>query len=139
MCLTITIEPFQANAGGLSAIASSMPAALLRFDHERRSWLGRQGPRLRVGCACELLAESADWNAPTHDMTPDAASRLAATLAWITSHYRAPLAVEVVWDGDGIEVEEQVDATALAELARTSRLGTRTRYVVRDYSGPVSA
>ncbi len=73
-------------------------------------------------------------------MTPDAASRLAETLAWMTSHYRSPLAVEVLWDGDGIEVEEHVDATALAELARTNRLGTRTRYLMRgDHNGPVSA
>ncbi len=41
MCLTITIEPFQANAGGLSAIASSMPAALLRFEYNIvRGWAG---------------------------------------------------------------------------------------------------
>ncbi len=97
-------------------------------------------PRLRLACACELLSASADWNGPTHDMTPDAASRLAETLAWMTSHYRAPLPVEVVWDGDGIEVEEQVDATALVELARTNRLGTRTRYLTRsDHDGPVNA
>ncbi len=53
---------------------------MLRFDYERRSWRAARAAARRA-CACELLSESADWNGPTHDTTPDAASRLAETLA----------------------------------------------------------
>lgn len=63
-------------------------------------------------------------------MTPEAANRIAETLTWLTARYLEPLAVEVVWDGDAVENEESVTAAELVALARSSRLGGRTRYVV---------
>lgn len=56
---------------------------------------------------------------------------MAETLTWLTTRYPAPLAVEVGWDGEATEAEEAVVVAAaeLATLARTSRLGTKTRYL----------
>lgn len=80
---------------------------------------------------CELLADTADWDAATWDMTPEAADRLAQTLAWVIGQVGEPIAVQALWEGEKPEREVATTPTELTELARQSRLGTKTRYLVR--------
>jgi hypothetical protein len=76
------------------------------------------------------LSDDADWNAETWSMRPDVLDRLARTLEALAAYGPRELIVEALWMTDAATSTVRVTPRELADLARSSKLGTRTRYVV---------
>lgn len=94
---------------------------------------GRRPRRHAVGCACSLLSDDADWNADSWAMRPEILDRLAETIRVLVEEGPARLTIEALWIGEAPQQTTETTAAELVTLARSSRLGTRTRYeVVRD-------
>jgi hypothetical protein len=81
--------------------------------------------------ACDLLADSADWNAETWDMPAETAHALSATLGALLSAIGTETTVEVLWEGDGVSRTESVPLDDFLDTVSASRLGTSTRYQVK--------
>ena len=82
------------------------------------------------GCACSLLNDDADWDAETWSMRSEVLDRLAATLETLAMRGPQGLVVEALWQGETAEKTVSVTPSELAEIAKSSGLGTRTRYTV---------
>jgi hypothetical protein len=82
------------------------------------------------GCACSLLTDDADWDAEVWAMRPEVLDPLAVTIERLIDAAPEGLIVEALWIGDVPERTITVIAAELGELARTSRLGTHTRYEI---------
>ncbi|HEX5647668.1 MAG TPA: hypothetical protein VFX56_11915 [Nitrospira sp.] len=63
-------------------------------------------------------------------MRPDVLNRLAAALEILATRSPEGLVVEALWIGETAKSTISVTPSELAELAKSSRLGTRTRYAV---------
>jgi hypothetical protein len=81
-------------------------------------------------CACSLLADSANCNAPTWDIDLRARDKLVETIAILAAHLPRPFSIEAIWDGDPVDREHEVTADALVTLVADDALGTRDRYVM---------
>lgn len=137
MCLVIWVKTDAADRDTLAAAARKASAAGLRVEMESRSWWpwARRAPALATitedgGCACGLLSDDADWNADTWLMRPEILEPLARTLQILADEGPATLFLEALWAGDAPLETARVTVTELVMLARSSRLGTRTRYEV---------
>jgi hypothetical protein len=86
------------------------------------------------GCACSLLSDDADWNAETWAMRPQVLERLAQTLEILSLRGPKELLFEALWVGDAVQEIVQVTPTQLGQLARSSKLGTHTRYAISHES-----
>jgi hypothetical protein len=143
MCLLIEAISPAADRAVLEAAAVAASSVGLRVDvgHASRwSWAKSKPVRATIsedgGCACSLLSDEADWNADTWSMRPDVLDRLAATLEILAMRGPQGLIVEALWVGEVPKNTVSVTPGELAEVARSSRLGTRTRYaVVADKAG----
>jgi hypothetical protein len=132
MCLTLTVRVPEAARDALAAAVATLPASAVSVAppptgaHARRwPWSRPVAPEARAGCACDLLADDADWNAPTWAMHATGRAALAATLGALAGV--APGAVvEVLWAGDAVEREMAVTPAELVELAQASALGRGT-------------
>ena len=105
----------------------------VELEHSLRCRWARDRPARAVisedgGCACSLLSDQADWNADVWSMRPDILDRLGRTLQVLADNGPATLSVEALWVGEVPRETITVTAAELAVLARSSRLGTRTRY-----------
>ncbi len=83
------------------------------------------------GCACSLLSDSADWDADTWSMRPEVCDRLAATLTVLATRGPRDLFVEALWAGDTARETVAVTPRELAEIAKSGKLRTHTRYAVK--------
>jgi hypothetical protein len=137
MCLILTVQAPETARPALEAAARSLPPGALRLHVEsisRRPW-GRttivQGSICEEGgCACSLLTDDADWDAPFWSMRPEALDPLAQTLEAVGAAAPEGFTVAALWAGDAPSQEQYVSLEGLIALARAGRLGTRTRYRV---------
>lgn len=143
MCLVLSVAAPASEREELEDAARKAAAAGLRVEMEHPSrwpW-ARQSPARAVvsekgGCACSLLGDEADWNADAWAMRPEILEQLAQTLQILADEGPPNLSVEALWVGEAPSETARVTPSELAELARSSRLGTRTRYeLARSLTG----
>jgi hypothetical protein len=115
--------------------AREAAAAGLRVEVEhpvRWPWACKTAVRATIsengGCACSLLSDAADWDADFWATRPEILDQLARTLQIIVDEGPPRLTAEALWIGETPRQTSRVTAAELIELARSSRLGTKTRY-----------
>ena len=146
MCLEIRVEVPDSERSSLEAAANAASSSglVVTLAHAPRwPWARQRKARAYVSdgtaCACSLLTDQADWNAEVWDMRPEVLEPLARCLATLAEQSQARLTVQAAWVGEEALHEVQLGPTEFADLARTSRLGTRTRYVVERRGGPTKS
>jgi len=135
MCLILTVAAPAGERESLEDAARKAAAVGLRVEMEhppRWPW-ARQTPARAViseggGCACSLLSDQADWDADTWAMRPEILEQLARTLQILGEDGPPNLSVQALWVGETPGETVRVTTATLVTLARSSRLGTRTRY-----------
>jgi hypothetical protein len=128
MCLTIRLEP-DIGEDRLRQLSESPAAQSLGWRFEQPSRLGRHGARL-VLHGCDLLAEDADWAAPTWSMRPGESDRLADSIASLLRQAENTGAIAALWEGERAGDDLRVSTASFVELVRRSAMGTHTRYLV---------
>jgi hypothetical protein len=88
-------------------------------------------------CACSLLADDAEWDAPTWQMLPEVLPKLAMTLACVAEHAPEGFTLDVLWAGERVKEEVSVSPDELCALARSGQLAQRTRYRVQRVGSAV--
>jgi hypothetical protein len=134
MCLTIRAELTAVDDGALRAIAAAAPRMDVRFAYESAGGLFHHHGAPLTLHGCELLADSADWNAPTWDMTADGIRDLDAAFTFVLDHAPDGITTEALWEGDSPEMTTTIARDAFLELVRSGRLGTKAKYIVRPSS-----
>jgi hypothetical protein len=138
MCLTISLElPMMARqeAERLASQRSSSEKLEIHFEGTA-SFFGRGNPLLSIseageGCACSMLTDEADWNAPAWDIQSTLLLPLADSLAYISERAANGLILEALWAGDKPEKNLELSPDELLSIVRENRVGTKTRYIVR--------
>ena len=138
MCLTITIElPMMSKDKARRLAGQNRPSGNvgLRFE-DRASLAGRGNPRLSLseageGCACSMLADDADWDAPAWDIRPAVLPSLANTIRFISERAPNGFILEALWAGDKAGENLELSLDELLNLVRANRIGARARYNVR--------
>jgi hypothetical protein len=135
MCLMLVASTEAPAREKLADAARKASATALRVEMEhapRWPWARETPARATIseegGCACSLLSDDADWNADAWVMRPEILEQLARTLEILSDEGPPNLFVEALWLGEAPSVTTSVTRSELVELARSSRLGTRTRY-----------
>ena len=100
------------------------------------SLFGRGNPRLSIseageGCACSMLTDGADWNAPAWDIRPALLPHLANALALISGRAPNGFILEALWAGDKPQESHESSLEELMNIVRANRIGTKARYIVR--------
>ena len=117
MCLTVTLRTREVAPRARSV--SDLFASLRR----RRNLLNVH--------ACDMLADSAHWNAATWDFTPDGSTRLAEMVDAVFANAAGDLELTATWGGDPTQVDRDVTREQVLDLIRTSQLETRAAYRIR--------
>jgi hypothetical protein len=78
-----------------------------------------------------ILADDADWDAPTWAMRAELLPNLEVTLRSLCEHIPEGFGFVAAWVGDRIDREVDVSCNQLIEIVRSSGLNGRTRYRVR--------
>jgi hypothetical protein len=135
MCLTLSVElPMKKSEAEL--IVSRYNSINLDFHFDgTTSFLGRGNPRLSIsekgeGCACSMLTDEADWNAPTWDIRKEVLSDLALALLFISEQASSGYTFEAIWAGDKPERNLEVSLNELLEIVQKNQIGTKSRYIV---------
>lgn len=133
----LTVTAASAERDELDSAVRKAAAAGLRLELEHLSrwrWARERPARVVVsetgGCACSLLSDDADWGADTWAMRPEFLEPLARTLEFLAEAGPDTLAVEALWIGEAPRETVRVTSEELVALARSSGLGTRTRYEI---------
>ncbi len=137
MCLELTLHLpalFPADADALESACTGPDRLAVRVRKPRlfnrsatvTALVGEDGT-----CACSLLADDAEWDAPTWRMRPEVLPRLKATLACVTEHAPEGFTLDVLWAGERVSEEVRVSPDELCALARSGQLAQRTRYRVQ--------
>lgn len=113
----------QASAAGLHVTVEHPPKWPWARETPARATISEDG-----ACACSLLSDDADWNATCWSMRPDALDRLAQTLQILVDEGPRRLTIEALWIGETPRDTRRLTRAEFVQLARSSRLGTRTRY-----------
>ncbi|MGB7922362.1 MAG: hypothetical protein WCF57_03880 [Pyrinomonadaceae bacterium] len=100
------------------------------------SLLGRGHPHLSISekgesCACSMLTDEANWNAPTWDIRKEVLPELALALLFISERASNGYTFEAIWAGDKPEKNLEVSLNEMIEIAQKNRIGTKARYIVR--------
>jgi hypothetical protein len=82
------------------------------------------------GCACSMLHDDADWDAPAWRMRPELLPQLASTLAKNREHSSEPFTFQALWVGDDVYHEPQLSVDELRGIIESDQIGTDTRYTV---------
>jgi hypothetical protein len=137
MCLMLVATTEAPEREKLAGAARKASATALRVEMEhppRWPWARETPARATIseegGCACSLLSDDADWNADDWAMRPEILEQLARTLQILTDEGPPNLFVEALSLGEAPSEMARVTRSELVELARSSRLGTRTRYEI---------
>jgi hypothetical protein len=135
MCLMLIATAKAAEREKLEQAARQASASGLRIEREhlpRWPWAGERPARATIsekdGCACSLLSDDADWHADFWAMRPEILERLATTLQVLIDEGPTHLTFEALWNGESALETVRVTEAELVQLARTSRLGTRSTY-----------
>jgi hypothetical protein len=135
MCLTLSVElPTERSEAELIASRYHSLNLDLHFDGTT-SFLGRGNPRLSIsekgeGCACSMLTDETDWNAPTWDIRPELLPYLALTLLFISEQALSGYTFEAIWGGDKWERSHEVSLNEMLEIVQKNQIGTKERYIV---------
>lgn len=129
MCLTIRLVPVNNNGDQLRAHSEGVQARALGWRFEGRSRLAKHAARMTLH-ACDLLADDADWDAPTWSMPREAAEQLAESFEALLDRLDGAVTVEALWDGESPTNEESIGRTQFVDLVRRGSLATRTRYLL---------
>lgn len=129
MCVTIRLEPTPDMERRLRELSKSDRARALGWRFEGQSRLWRHGARMTLH-ACELLADDADWDAPTWSMSSTAAEQLAESFEALLDGLDGDVAVEALAEGDRPTDEKSIGRPQFVDLVRGGSLGTHTRYLV---------
>lgn len=129
MCLTIRLAPDGGVDSRLRELTRKNHALAMGWRFEGGSRLGRHAPRLSLH-ACDLLADDADWGAPTWSMSPVATGRLAESIEALLEGIGGPATLEALWEGETAVSEEPIGRGQLVALIRRGALGTHTRYLL---------
>ncbi len=135
MCLVLSIKLSEKDAllAEQIAVASTFSEGLEVQAKQR--WLRRRTPFLSIfehsqGCACSLLTDDADWDAPAWDMHELALPKLASTLRKLRDSCSQGFVFEAMWIGDAPAEERRVTIDELVEIIREGKVGTKTKYHV---------
>lgn len=136
MCLTLSVElPMEKSEAEL--IVSRYHSVNLDFHFDgATSLLGRGHPHLSISekgesCACSMLTDEANWNAPTWDIRKEVLPELALALLFISERASNGYTFEAIWAGDKPEKNLEVSLNEMIEIAQKNRIGTKARYIVR--------
>lgn len=129
MCLTITVEIAGLDSRQLRGLAPAVSGDELDVAVQGPGLLRRHAPRLALH-GCELLADEADWDAPTWAMTDQGTRRLAAFFERLFELASRDMSVSATWEGDQPDAENAISRSELLSMVSASSLGTKTRYLV---------
>lgn len=135
MCLSVSVELVGLDREAVTSLVANLGSAdLLLTEVTPKRWLGSKIPYVVLseggGCACSLLSEDADWNAPRWAMEPHFLPRLAATITALGDATVCPMVLEARWAGVSSTETIELELDALSDLAARGQLGTKTRYRV---------
>jgi hypothetical protein len=121
----LEVAACEASSAGLRVVVGHPSRWPWAKDRPVRATISEEG-----GCACSLLSDDADWDAETWSMRPEILTRLASTLEILAMRGPKDLVVEALWAGDVPKDTVSVTPSELGKIAKSSHLGTRTRYTV---------
>jgi hypothetical protein len=78
-----------------------------------------------TGCACSLLSDAADWNAPLWSLREEILPGLATALKLLHDNFEGGFNLEALWISDTVSLDE------LVSLIRENSLANFTRYIVQ--------
>jgi len=127
MCMIVTVKVVGADRDALRPLADRLDGPIAPFGVDEDGAAGEHG---LAAHGCDLLAEDADWDAPTWAMTPEAIDELA--LAWRAVFAEAPdvVTVAAIWSDDAVRAEAALTRNEFLDLSATGRIGTHTRYTI---------
>lgn len=140
MCLIITVTADgipRTQAGSLTKRVQEIGGAHLEAMRQPRSVQGAKFS-LGHGCACELLADDADWNEPYYRLDASQLAALERTFVAIReASGRQGFTVHAAWVGErsGSSRANRPRAVTLDELLeeiRQGRIGNDIEYLVRE-------
>jgi len=135
MCLTLSVEVSQQRHEA-ALIASRYNSINLDINLAgTTSSLGRGISRFSIaekdeGCACSMLTDNADWNAPTWDIRVEVLPDLALALLFISELASGSFNCQAIWSGEKPVRDVKVSLNELLALVQKNQIGTRTRYIV---------
>ncbi len=135
MCLTIAIKLGDEDNRQMESLIEQLKDSLT-VRPASKTWFRKPSPlvyisELNNGCACSMLSETADWNAPTWDMVLSVLPKLASTVGTIRKHTLHGFSFEAIWIGEEANEEVTLSIEQLVTIIRAGQLGTRTRYLVQ--------
>jgi len=135
VCLLLTVRLSEQDATRAPEIAAMATAAAGLPVSSRRTFFRRRSPELNIAekprhCACSLLANDADWDAPTWSMRPEILPRLAVSLAAIRQQTKDGFAFDALWGGDGAFYDKQVSPDEIRAIVEHGQISTESRYLV---------
>lgn len=129
MCLQLKIHLASSDAAQATALCRDSASPAIRLDRPSFGIVRIAGPD--GGCACSLLADSADWNAPTWDLLPEMLPKLTASLRSIRRATTTGFRFEASLVGESPDKELNVTIDELTRLVEQNRLETKARYAVQ--------
>src|ERR1044071_2070122 len=79
------------------------------------------------GCACSMLTDNADWNAPSWDFQAELLGDLECAFESICRQASNGFAVEALWAGDKPKKVLKVSCNELRKLVRENSISTSAR------------
>mgnify|MGYP007022262598 CR=1 FL=1 len=136
MCLTLAIELPTMSIEEAKRIARTGSSGIIDVNFVgTTSLLGRSNPRLSIselgeGCACSMLTDEADWNAPEWDIRPELLPHIANALAFICEQAPNGVVLEALWAGDKLDATIELSLEELTIIVMANRLSTKAKYIV---------
>ncbi len=121
----LEIAASRASGGVIQVAVQHAPRWLWATQQPARAFLSEAG-----GCACSLLTDDADWEAATWRMRPEILEPLADTIGALLATSLDHPSIQALWIGEATGETKHVSPNEVIALTRTSRLGTKTRYVI---------
>lgn len=136
MCLSIIVEPKGLSREEAESIIQSLnDSAALTVDlGPCKRWFRKIPPTLFISedgcCACDMLTDEADWNAPTWELREEILQPLADTLNSLCLRLPCEFSVLALWAGDKPEEDVEISIRDLCGLIKKNMVGTKTRYTI---------
>jgi hypothetical protein len=136
MCLTLSIELPMKKREAERIVSQYHSINLDLHFGGTTSFLSLGNARLSIaekgeGCACSMLTDNADWNAPIWDMRPEVLPELALALLFISELAPNGYILEALWVGDEPDKNIEVTLNEILEIVQRNLIRTKTRYNVR--------
>jgi hypothetical protein len=136
MCLTISVE-FRGigRKEAESIVAQTLSNKLELQLQEPVSLFGPRTPFFSLsevgeGCACSMLTDNADWNAPTWEFQSTLLEDLASSLEMLCKQAPNGLVLEALWAGDKAKEILEVSCTQLLDIIRSNSISTGAKYFI---------